>query len=403
MHYLGIDWANEKHDLCLLDDAGKIVQQLTISQDLSGFQQLEHLVKQYGVDNVQLNIERSDGLLVDWIMAQGWRLYLTPTVVVARRRPRRSKSDLSDAYLLAYLLRLEDPDCRPLTRSSAVVLHLRELARALDMALVDQRRLANRLRYVLLQYFPTATKLFRRVEYLITLAFLEQYPTPEAARKLTPTTLKRFFKQHHYYRYDRIETVLAMLQKPMPTATVLDGYLAQIEMLIPLLRELYRRIALLEKQLVAVFKTHPEANWWRSFPGAKGPLTPARLLAWIGDDRSRFPNAETLQAIAGTAPVTRRSGKSLAVEFRRACSHPLRKAADDFARQSVRHSAWARDYLTSQMALGHSKARAFRALANRWMKIVWTLWQRQEVYSEAKHAANRTQRALPKPALHRAG
>src|SRR5437868_6884390 len=132
------------------------------------------------------------------MLAQGWAIHITPPVVVAHRRPRRSKSDLSDAYLLAYLLRLKDPDCRPLTRSSPKVLHLRELARALDTTLAEQRRLANRMSYLLYQYFPAATRLFAHVESLICLAFLEAFPTPEAARALTPHKLKLFLKQHNY-------------------------------------------------------------------------------------------------------------------------------------------------------------------------------------------------------------
>lgn len=399
MYYLGIDWANDKHDLCLLDTRGKIVREMTIQQSISGFQQLEKLVLKYGIEQVQMNIERSDGLLVDWIVAKGWALRVTPTIVVARRRPRRSKSDLSDAYLLAYLLRLKDPDCRLLTRSSATVLHLRELVRALDHVLAEQRRLGNRLRYILLQYFPSAIKLFSRVEHLITLAFLERFPTVETARCLTPDTLKRFLEQNHYYRYDRIPELLEMLRAPIPSATIVDGYVTRVKVLIPLLRQIYRTIHQLEKEIERVFLTHPEAAWWRSLPGAHGPLTSARMLAWVGDDRNRFPTADSLQAIAGTAPITRRSGKSHAVEFRRACSHPLRKAADDFARQSVRHSAWAQAYLDAQVARGHNRARAFRALANRWMKIIWTLWQRREAYDEAKHAANRAQRALTKPQI----
>ena len=250
---------------------------------------------------------------------------------------------------------------------------------------------------MLLQYFPIATKLFSRVEHLITLDFLEQYPTPEVARTLSPTTLQAFFKQHHYTRSDRADAFLAMLQKPMPAATVVEGYLAQSKLLIPLLRELYHQIARLEKEIAAVFKTHPEAEWWRSFPGAKGPLTPARLLAWIGDDRSRFPTAQTLQAIAGTAPVTRRSGKSLSVEFRRACSHPLAKGcrwSGASERQILRLGTRLSE---SAISAGHSKTRAYRALANRWMKIIWTLWQRREIYREATHVANRLHR-LPQAA-----
>jgi transposase len=403
MYFLGIDWANDKHDLCLLDPEGKIIKELTIPQSLTGFQQLERLVLRYGVENVQLNIERSDGLLVDWIMAQGWALHITPTLVVARRRPRRSKSDPSDAYLLAYLLRLQDPDCRLLRRSSPIVLHLRELVRALDQAIEELRRLANRLRYLLLQYFPHAVRLFTRVDRLILLAFLDQFPTPEAARALTPTSLKRFLKQHHYHHYDRIPTLLDILHTPAPTATVPDGYVAQVKVLVPLVRQFVRTIEQLETDVVAVFQTHPEAAWWKSLPGAHGPLTSARMLAWVGDERSRFPTAETMQAIAGTAPITRRSGKSHLVEFRRACSHSMRKAVDDFARQSVRYSPWAREYRDAQIARGHSKARAYRALANRWLKIIWTLWQRREWYSEAHHRANRAQRASPKPARHPAG
>ena len=394
MYYLGIDWATEKHDLCLLDEAGVIVQQMKIEQSNAGFKHFEELVNRYGAANIRFNIERSDGLLVDWMLAQGWAIHITPPVVVAHRRPRRSKSDPSDAYLLAYLLRLRDPDCRPLTRSSPTVLYLRELARALDSTLADQRRLANRLGYLLYQYFPAANRLFAHVECLICLAFLESFPTPEAARALTRHQLKLFLKRHHYRFMDRLDLIYAQLQIPMPTAAVSAGYVAQVKIIIPLLRELHHTRSRLERELPALFMTHPEADWWKSLPGSRGPLTPARLLAWIGDDRSRFPNAETLQAIAGTAPITRRSGKALNVEFRKACSHPMRRALDDFARQSVRYSAWAREYHDAQMARGHSKARAYRALANRWAKIIWTLWQRREAYDEAKHLANRAHQGV---------
>lgn len=397
MYYLGIDWATEKHDLCLLDEDGTIVQQLEIKQSNDGFQRFERLVNLYGAENMLFNIERSDGLLVDWMLAHGWALHVTPSVVVAHRRPRRSKSDPSDAYLLAHLLRLKDPDCRPLTRSSPRVLHLRELARALDKTIVDQRRLGNRLSYLLYQYFPAANHLFAHVESLICLAFLEAYPTPEQARALTKHKLKLFLKRNNYRFMDRLDLIYRQLQTPMPSATVSSGYVIQVQILIPLLRELHRTRSRLERELPAVFLTHPEAAWWKHFPGARGPLTSARLLAWIGDDRNRFPNAETLQAIAGTAPVTRRSGKSLNVEFRTACSHQMRSAMDDFARQSVRYSPWARQYLDEQLGRGHSRARAYRALANRWAKIIWTLWQRREVYDEAKHLANRARQGMSSP------
>ncbi|MEO1644788.1 MAG: transposase, partial [Chloroflexota bacterium] len=150
----------------------------------------------------------------------------------------------------------------------------------------------------------------------------------------------------------------------------------------------------LTREMKKVFLSHPDADWWLSIPGTKGPLTPARMLAWVGDNRSRFPSAKVLQAIAGTVPVTRRSGKTKVVEFRTACSHPLRSAVDDLARQSTRHSGWARAYFQQQLDKGHSAARSYRALANRWLKIIWTLWQCQEMYDEAKHVANRSRQGV---------
>ena len=394
MYYLGVDWATEKHDLCLVDEAGSVIQNLEIKQTQAGFKQFEKLVTCYGAANIRINIERSDGLLVDWMLAQRWAVYVTPPVVVAHRRPRRSKSDLSDAYLLAHLLHLRDPDCRPLTRSSATVLHLRELARALDSTVIDQRRLANRLSYLLYQYFPIANYLFAHVECLICLAFLDSFPTPQQARELTSYKLKQFLKKQNYKNMYRVDEIYMLLQTPMPTAIASEGYVAQVKIIIPFLRQLHYTRSHLERELPKLFKTHPEAGWWKSFPGTKGPLTPARLLAWIGDDRKRFPDAETLQAVAGTAPVTRRSGKALSVEFRRACSHPLRKAMDDFARQSVRYSAWAREYRDEQVRRGHNMARVYRALANRWAKIIWTLWQRGELYDETKHVSNRNHQGV---------
>jgi len=250
------------------------------------------------------------------------------------------------------------------------------------------------------QYYPVALTLFAQPHSLIALAFLEHYPTPEDAASLSYDEFRHFLHTQHYtHIYKRLDLLYQRLQVPMPRASVAVGHIEHVKMLIPMLRMLFRQKQTLIKAMTKVFLTHPEADWWMTFPGTKGPLTPARLLAWIGDDRQRFPTAEVLQAVAGTVPVTRRSGKSKFVEFRTACSHPLRSAADDLARQSLRHSGWAQAYFQQQLGKGHSPARAYRALANRWMKIVWTLWQRRECYNESKHVANRSCKGQPSALL----
>lgn len=123
-------------------------------------------------------------------------------------------------------------------------------------------------------------------------------------------------------------------------------------------------------------------------------LTAAQLLSHFGDNREQFPSYQILQATAGTVPITRRSGKQQMVEFRRACSHSLRDTMMNMAKNSTRKSGWARSYYHDQLARGHSQSRAYRALANRWLKIIWTLWQRREGYNEAVHIANRPRRGL---------
>jgi transposase len=396
MHYLGVDWAVEKHDLCLLADDGRVLSQFSIVNDSTGFQQLGEVLE--GLAEVSINIERPDGLLVDWLAAQEYPVYVTSPTVVARRRPRRSKDDRGDAYLLADLLRGQDTDCRPLIRQSCTVIHLRQLIKAYDDAVRGQRRETNRLVWALRKYYPTVLHAFRCHYSQAFTTFLEAFPTPQAARALNQVELVQFLKQLRYPIGNRLNHIYNALQVPTPPAYAQEGYVEAMLMILPHLRCLAEQRNHLRKRIVQVFKTHPEAAWWCGFPGTSGPLTPARLLAAIGDNRQRFPSAQVLQAIAGTVPVTRRSGKQTWIEFRTACSKPLRKASDDLARQSVKYSGWAQAYFYDQLGRGHDKSRAYRALGNRWLAIIWKLWQTGETYDEATHVANRSRRGQPLPA-----
>lgn len=399
MHYLGIDWADKKHDLCLLDTDGDILSHFTISHDWSGFQQLEHILRDF--TPVRVNIERPDGLLVDWLGEQSCEVYVTPPTVLAARRPRRSKDDKGDAFLLAHLLRLKEPETRVLIRHSEAVLHLRQLLYAYDNALKHQTRLVNQVIDLLKLYFPQALQLFfSGPRSLILLDFLSRYPTPQAAQKMTLAEFDRFLGEHKYQYRRRVVELYQVLQQPMPSARVATGNVLHVAGLLPILKTLYHQKTSLKRRIDHAFKKHPDADWWQCWPGI-GPLTSARLLAYIGDHRERYPSASVLQAMAGTVPITRRSGQKTIVEFRRACSHGLRSAMDDFARLSVRQSGWAHSYYQQQLARGHKKTRAYRALANNWLRIIWKLWQTGERYDEAVHVANRARRGQPKavPAL----
>lgn len=392
MHYLGIDWADEKHDVCLLAADGRVLSQFSIPNDLYGFQKLDQRLNK--IKDLKINIERSDGLLVDWLVSQGRDIYVTTPAVLHHRRPRRSKDDKGDAHLLAQLLHSHDSEARPLAIHSPTIYHLRQLLQAYEGVLREQRRLGNQFIQLLKAYYPAALSAFSVPHRLITLAFVECFPTPDAARLATLEELHKFLKEQHYRYIDtKLPQLYTLLQQAAPRASMHLGILDHVFVLIPQLRHLCHSRDQLEKRILQVFATHPEAAWWKRMPGA-GPLTAARLLAWIGDNRERFPTPEVLQAIAGTVPVTRRSGKQISVEFRTACCHPLRSALDDLARLSVKQSGWAGAYYREQRARGQKSARAYRALANRWLRIIWKLWQTREVYDESIHVANRSHRGM---------
>jgi hypothetical protein len=278
------------------------------------------------------------------------------------------------------------------------------LIRAYDQLHKQQINTGNQLRQVLTEYYLGAVHAFTSVSGPVTLAFLSAYPTPEAAQAASYEDLTAFLRRHGYTCMKHFDKLYQRLQAPQPRARVITGHVAHMLALVEVLKIFHHQLGQITRHLQQTFATHPEADWWRAFPGA-GPLTAPRLLAFIGDNPAAFPSYQSLQSTAGTVPVTRQSGKKRVVRFRWACSHPLRKAAMDLARNSVRESGWARSYFYNQRALGHSTSRAHRALANRWLRIIWTVRQRGEVYDETLHIANRshqgrrpdTQTAQPSP------
>jgi transposase len=387
MHYVGIDWAEAAHQVCLMTADGRVLSEFVITHDGRGFERLRTALDELGP--VEINLERSDGVLVDWLVAQGWTIFVTAPRILASHRPRRSKDDRGDAHLLAELRRRNDPDTHPLVVHSQLVEELRCLLRAYDQLHKQQVKTGNQLRQVLIEYYLGAVRAFSSISGPVTLAFLSAYPNPETAQAASYEELAAFLRRHGYTCTQHFDKLYQRLQTSEPQARVEVGHIAHMLALVEVLKTLHHQLGQVTRQLQRTFAAHPEADWWRAFPGA-GPLTAPRLLAQIGDNPAAFPSFQTLQATAGTVPITRQSGQKRVVKFRWACSHPLRKAAMDLARNSVRESGWARSYFNRQRALGHNTSRAYRALANRWLRIIWTVRQRGEIYDETRHIANRS-------------
>jgi len=382
MHFVGIDWADQTHDICVLSENGETLSHFKIEHTPQGFQHLDGVLR--NLAPLKISIERPDGLLVDFLEEQNWDLYLIPPRATAARRGRRSKNDKRDARLLANMLRTDDQDCRPMGRSSDLVIHLKHKVRLFDKLQQDRQRYTNRLVHILKLYYPAMVGMFRNVHQPITLDFLQRFPDPQTVRQTSFEDFATFFDGRHYNSKHKIPGFYERLLAPAPVATDVDGCRFTMLTQVKFLELINEQLLPLEKELERLFHQHPEADWWLHFPGV-GPLTAARLLAYIGDNRERFPSYQVLQATAGTVPITMQSGQRAKVLFRNECSKPLRRTVTDWAKNSIKKSTWAKAYYAHQRARGHDYHRCYRALGNHWIRIFWTLWKSGEYYDADRH------------------
>jgi transposase len=394
-YYVGLDLGDTQHSVAVMNQNYALVHESTVKNDQVGMKALVAVLQSW--PDVHLIAEQPNGLFVENLVAQGYDVWHIPPKVAHQRQVGESKDDRRDARLLAQLLCRRDIYSRPVALSSPETQAVAQLVHAYEHLQSEQLAMTGQLRAILKRYYPIATRLFSRLNQPLTLAFLVVYPTPEAAQAASLEDLTTFFKEQSYRYMDRVPTLYAHLQSPQLKAAVTSGYETMVQAWIACLHEMNQSLKQIKKQLIAACQAHPEYAWWRALPGV-GLLTAARLITYIGDNRDRFPTPESLQMLAGTAPVTRQSGKKKVVSFRLGCDRALRRTATDLARLSVTKSTWARDYFEQQRTAGHDVPRAYRALANRWLKIIWTIWQRREAYDEAKHIANR-ERHLITPSL----
>ncbi len=223
------------------------------------------------------------------------------------------------------------------------------------------------------------------------------YSTPQHAAALSLAEFKAFAKRHRYPRPRQLPARFACLQQPQPQAdqdTVLVFQGEAIQLSTVLLDLVQTKVASL-RELQHLFHQHPDAPIFDSLPGAGELLAPA-LLAKFGDDRARFPAAASVQALAGTCPVTDASGKRKVIKFRKACDREFRTIAQQWAKASLAQSTWANAYWQQVRPHCDSDSHAYRCLANRWLAVAWKLWQTRQLYDEAYHLQQRAKHSQPR-------
>lgn len=392
--FAGLDWASQTHAVCVIDARGAVCERLDIAHDGAGLLQLQRRLAYYG--NPPVAIERPSGLIVDTLVEAGVTVVpIHPNAVKATRPRYRShgaKSDASDAYLLADLLRTDGHRFKPLAPQGDEIRALRALVRGRDDLVATRVQLANQLRSLLESFWPGAAAVFADVDSPIALAFIERYPTPESAQRLGAKRMAAFCAQHAYPGRRSAEELLARLHQA-PAAVCAEMEMeAKGELARSLARTLCRlveQIRLLSSRIEHHVGSLDDGRILMSFPRA-GRICAAQILAELGSVRERFDSDEHLAAEAGVAPVTYQSGKSKAVTFRWACNHRLRAALTCLADNSRHASAWAAHVYAQARARGCDHPHAVRILSRAWLRIIWRAWTDRKTYDPAQHRAAQT-------------
>lgn len=392
--FAGLDWASRLHAVCVIDDRGVVRLQCEATHDAAGLAELMRRLHAAGAERIA--IERPSGLIVDALVEAGFTVVpIHPNIVKATRPRYRShggKSDASDAYLLADLLRTDGHRFRSLTKQCDDIRALRALVRGRD-ELVDARiQLANQLRTLLESFWPGAASIFADIDSPIALDFIQRYPTPQSACRVGPKRMAAFCTQHAYSGRRTADELLERLHEAAHIAlgnmeTQTHGELALA--LARTLAKLVEQIRLITSRIEHRVAALEDGRILMSFPRA-GRVCAAQILAELGSARERFDSEEHLAAEAGVTPVTYASGKSKSVAFRWACNHRLRRAITCLADNSRHANAWAADIYARAKARGCNHPHAIRILARAWLRVIWRAWIDRKPYDPALHGGLQT-------------
>lgn len=362
--FAGLDWASQTHALCVIDEHGAVSEHFDIAHDAAGLAELRRRLTAAG--SPPIAIERPSGLIVDTLVEAGFTVFpIHPNVVKAPRPRYRShgaKSDASDAYLPADLLRIDGHRFKPLAAQGEDIRALRALVRGRDDRVATRVQLANQLRSLLDAFWP-------------------------GAARLGPKRMAAFCAQHAYSGRRPAEELLTRLHQAAPAACgelEMDAHGELARSLARTLSCLVEQIRLLSSRIEHHVASLDDGRLVMSFPRA-GRICAAQILAELGSVRERFDSDAQFAAEAGVAPVTHQSGKSKGVTFRWACNHRLRAALTCLADNSRHASTWAARVYAQAPARGCDHPHAIRILARAWARVLWRAWTDRKPYDPALH------------------
>jgi transposase len=387
-----LDWGDERYSVHL-QTADGTVEHVVLEQKpdvLHGW--VAALKARFGDGQVAIALEQRKGAVINALMLYGFLvLYpINPKALARFREAFRTsgaKDDPTDSQLLLDLvvrhrdkLRAWLPDT-PEARKLQLLCEQRR-------KLVNQRvALGNRVTSLLKQYFPQALEWVGDVGSLQACDFLAQWPTLDSVQAARPSAIRKFYLAHHCRTASVIDARLAAMKAAQPLtidAAIIEPLSLSVQTYAQQLHGLIRAIQAFDERIAQVFANHEDHEIFASFPGA-GDVCAPRLAAAFGTDRSRWDSATELQSYSGIGPVTERSGKMLWVHHRLACPKFVKQTFHEFADQSIRFSRWAHAYYDQQRRRGNDHHAALRALAYKWIRILFRCWKDRTSYDEQRY------------------
>lgn len=400
--WIGLDWGDKEHAFAIQDAAGKS-EAGTLPHSAENLHQwLQSLGERYGGRPVALAIEASRGGVVHALLQYPW-LTIYPINPITSDRFRRAftpsgaKDDLPDAKVLLELVRDHAAKLRALEPQDPVTVKLAGLVES-RRHLVDRRtQVILQIESLLKTYYPQALEIAGDLKMDVARAFLNRWPDLISLKAARPATIKRFYHQHQIRSQALIQQRLAVIAKARALTTDearVSVAILHLRALLDQLEVFQRHIPQFDHEIREAFAQHAERDLFNNLPGA-GPQLAPRLCVAFGTLRSLYPDPTSLQKYAGVAPVREKSGNRVWTHWRWQTAKFLRQTFVEWAGQTVRYSQWAKVYYDRMIKKGKKHAMILRALAFKWIRVLWKCWQDRHPYDETRYLKQLIHRKSP--------
>lgn len=400
---VGLDWGDQAHAIAL-EPAGGSTETSTLPHSADSLHQwLDQLEERFGGRPVAVAIETDRGAVVYALLERAWiTIYpIHPATSTRHRkmfRPSGAADDLPDALVLLSLLQYHRQRLRPLHLEDEATRTLAGLVQARRKAVDRRTLLTNQLISTLKDYFPQALELVGKdLAVPLALDFLHRWPRLTDAKAAKGLILKNFYHRHNVRRPERVQSRLALIRSARLLTrdpAVVEVSVRVVRLLVAELRVVVDHIAQFEQAIAQTFAAHPEHSFFRELPGA-GPTLAPRLLAAFGTARDQYPEATSMQRYFGVAPVTEKSGSRAWIHWRWNAPTFTRQTLIEWAGQTVVFCPWAKAYYERQRVKQTGHHAILRALAFKWLRVLWRCWQNRESYNEEKYLRQLEKRRSP--------